>query len=46
MRSLTTLYVVELKLNKTADIALEQINLLQLPGALRSLWVADRKGWD
>ena len=46
MRTLTTLYVVELKLNKTADIALEQINFAQLPGALRSLWVADRKGWD
>ena len=27
IRTLTTLYVVELKLNKTADIALEQINL-------------------
>ena len=43
MRTPTTLYVVELKLNKTADIALEQINLRNLPGALRPLWVADRK---
>ena len=31
MRTLTTLYVVELKLNKTADIALEQINLRNYP---------------
>ena len=46
MRTPTTLYVVELKLNRTADIALEQINLRNYPGALRSLWVADRKGWD
>ena len=45
IRTLTTLYVVELKLNKTADIALEQINLRNYP-ELRSLWVADRKGWD
>lgn len=46
IRTLTTLYVVELKLNKTADIALEQINLRNYPEPLRSLWVADRKGWD
>ena len=31
MRTPTTLYVVELKLNKTADIALEQINLRNYP---------------
>ena len=31
IRTLTTLYVVELKLNKTADIALEQINLRNYP---------------
>ena len=31
MRTSTTLYVVELKLNKTADIALEQINLRNYP---------------
>ena len=31
MRTSTTLYVVELKLNRTADIALEQINLRNYP---------------
>ena len=31
MRTPTTLYVVELKLNRTADIALEQINLRNYP---------------
>ena len=46
MRTPTTLYVVELKLNKTADTALEQIHLRNYPERFALLWVADRKGWD
>ena len=31
MRTTTTLYVVELKLNRTADIAFDHINLINYP---------------
>lgn len=47
MRTPTTLYVVELKLNKTADIALEQINLRNYPERISALCgLPIVKGWD
>ena len=45
MRTPTTLYVVELKLNKPRIQPLSN-PFAQLPGALRPLRITHRKGWD